>query len=213
MALTLSLPTLFPAGVPPNHEAEVPEFRLRLAAAEGCTKDTDCKGTRVCEEGSCVETNSVPGLHDEATSGRQSLTFSLQLIKAEQELAGLERAKTTGTILYVASGVFLIPAAALLIYWIGDDVTPISIPIVGASFSVASAGSFISGALVYPSQSELDAAKAKIQLLRGQETGSIHDNPNSTLGLYQDVDTGNLSLGFAPTANLNGAVLTVGMKL
>ncbi len=27
----------------------------RPANAQGCTKDIDCKGTRVCEDGRCVE--------------------------------------------------------------------------------------------------------------------------------------------------------------
>jgi hypothetical protein len=36
-----------------------------------CTSDSDCKGTRVCDNGSCVDPNGAPdaGKHDSATSG------------------------------------------------------------------------------------------------------------------------------------------------
>jgi hypothetical protein len=37
-----------------------------LAASAGCSKDTDCKGDRVCEDGTCVSPDSGGDYEDEA---------------------------------------------------------------------------------------------------------------------------------------------------
>jgi len=148
------------------------------SSSTGCRKDTDCKRTRVCDDDVCTEANSAPTQSGNDTHKELDLlTPDFQLIDAERDLARLQRAKTIGTILYIASGVFLIPAASLLIYWIGDDVTPISIPIMGASFGVASVASLVGGTLVYPSQSEFDAEEAKIRILR-QMSSRTPGNPD-----------------------------------
>ena len=159
-------------------------FQLVIANSKnsftGCEKDTDCKGARVCEGGVCVEPRNAPTQPGEETHNEPDLsTLTLQLIDAERELAELQRAKKTGTILYVASGVFLLPAAALLIYWVGDDVTPLPIPITGAIFGGASVASLISGALVYPSQSEFAAVEKKIEILQESSRNRTHGSSDT----------------------------------
>lgn len=86
------------------------------AAAAECTKDTDCKGSRVCEQGQCVADEETPGEADNSAATTETAASTRQSSDETQRddypplNTGGTRRRSTGLmvtgIVFTATGAF-----------------------------------------------------------------------------------------------------------
>jgi hypothetical protein len=87
----------------------------RAAAAE-CTKDTDCKGSRICEQGQCVASNEPS---DQPVTNLDSDREATREHRNSRAIGGTRRRSTglmvTGIVLTAAGGISALTAVSFVI--------------------------------------------------------------------------------------------------
>ena len=126
-----------------------------LAAAQ-CTKDTDCKGARVCEVGRCV----APSLPNAGLTQLQSF----RSLRTEDEVRGSERRRMAGWITGGFAAAAGVTSAAMTFADLDDEWTAMYVPL-GLSLSLgltAGLSAGVGGAMARDALRDL-----------GQSTGSV----------------------------------------
>jgi hypothetical protein len=151
---------------------------LALYGGDGCQKDTDCKGDRVCNAGVCIDAQRVPGAaQSRPTTSMESAALRISILDNQITQLNLSKMPLVGPVTSIVAGGVLTAGGILMFFVSGFPV------VTGVIVMVSGIACLITGIVmtVVLSNKNEDVDK-QVRALEGERDRLRSDRPGDDPG-------------------------------